>query len=293
MSFVIVTDTSSNLPTPYLKEHGVEVIPFTYHINGQEYACMDTESFDGPAYYGILRSGTRITTSQIPPQRYRDTFLPLLLAGKDILFVGMSSGISGSYASSEIAAAELREQFPERTIRTVDTLAAALGEGILVMHAVDWRDAGLSIDEIADLLLERRHRVAQIVLLDDLMYLSRGGRLSGAKALIGTVLGIRPILKGNSAGQLVVCGKVRSRRTGIATLAEKFPKLAENPRQHRVGIVYTDCKADAEALAEMLRQLPEPPKEIMTVCYEPVTGSYVGLGTVALFFEGIENVREY
>lgn len=293
MSFVIVTDTSSNLPTPYLKEHGVEVIPFTYHINGQEYACMDTESFDGPAYYGILRSGTRITTSQIPPQRYRDTFLPLLLAGKDILFVGMSSGISGSYASSEIAVAELREQFPERTIRTVDTLAAALGEGILVMHAVDWRDAGLSIDEIADLLLERRHRVAQIVLLDDLMYLSRGGRLSGAKALIGTVLGIRPILKGNSAGQLVVCGKVRSRRTGIATLAEKFAKLAENPGQQRVGIVYTDCKADAEALAEMLRQLPEPPKEIMTVCYEPVTGSYVGLGTVALFFEGIENVREY
>ena len=293
MSFVIVTDTSSNLPTPYLKEHGVEMIPFTYHINGQEYACMDTESFDGPAYYGILRSGTRITTSQIPPQRYRDTFLPLLLAGKDILFVGMSSGISGSYASSEIAAAELREQFPERTIRTVDTLAAALGEGILVMHAVDWRDAGLSIDEIADLLLERRHRVAQIVLLDDLMYLSRGGRLSGAKALIGTVLGIRPILKGNSAGQLVVCGKVRSRRTGIATLAEKFAKLAENPGQQRVGIVYTDCKADAEALAKMLRQLPEPPKEIMTVCYEPVTGSYVGLGTVALFFEGIENVREY
>lgn len=293
MSFVIVTDTSSNLPTPYLKEHGVEVIPFTYHINGQEYACMDTESFDGPAYYGILRSGTRITTSQIPPQHYRDTFLPLLLAEKDILFVGMSSGISGSYASSEIAAAELREQFPERTIRTVDTLAAALGEGILVMHAVDWRDAGLSIDEIADLLLERRHRVAQIVLLDDLMYLSRGGRLSGAKALIGTVLGIRPILKGNSAGQLVVCGKVRSRRTGIATLAEKFAKLAENPGQQRVGIVYTDCKADAEALAEMLRQLPEPPKEIMTVCYEPVTGSYVGLGTVAIFFEGIENVREY
>ncbi len=293
MSFVIVTDTSSNLPTPYLKEHGVEVISFTYHINGQEYACMDTESFDGPAYYGILRSGTRITTSQIPPQRYRDTFLPLLLAGKDILFVGMSSGISGSYASSEIAVAELREQFPERTIRTVDTLAAALGEGILVMHAVDWRDAGLSIDEIADLLLERRHRVAQIVLLDDLMYLSRGGRLSGAKALIGTVLGIRPILKGNSAGQLVVCGKVRSRRTGIATLAEKFAKLAENPGQQRVGIVYTDCKADAEALAEMLRQLPEPPKEIMSVCYEPVTGSYVGLGTVAIFFEGIENVREY
>ena len=293
MSFVIVTDTSANLPTPYLKEHGVEVIPFTYHINGQEYACLNTESFDGPAYYDILRSGTRITTSQIPPQRFLDTFTPILEAGSDILFVSMSSGISGSYASSEIAASELREKYPQRKIRTIDTLAASLGEGILVMHAVDWRDEGLSLDEIADRLLAQRQRVAQIVLLDDLMCLSRGGRLSGAKALIGTVLGIRPILKGNSDGQLVVCGKVRSRRTGIATLAEKFTKLAENPGQQRVGIVYTDCKADAEALAEMFRQLPEPPKEIMTVCYEPVTGSYLGLGAVALFFEGNENVREY
>lgn len=291
--FRIVTDTSANLPTGYLHAEGITVIPYTFQSGKGEQACMDLTTFDAKEFYVQMRSGVKVTTSQIPPQRYRDTFLPLLLAEKDILFVGMSSGISGSYASSEIAAAELREQFPERTIRTVDTLAAALGEGILVMHAVDWRDAGLSIDEIADLLLERRHRVAQIVLLDDLMYLSRGGRLSGAKALIGTVLGIRPILKGNSAGQLVVCGKVRSRRTGIATLAEKFAKLAENPGQQRVGIVYTDCKADAEALAEMLRQLPEPPKEIMTVCYEPVTGSYVGLGTVAIFFEGIENVREY
>lgn len=291
--FRIVTDTSANLPTAYLQQEHITIIPFTFHADGDEQACLDLNTFDAKTFYAQMRSGTKVSTSQIPPQRYLDVLTPMLEAGEDVLFVSMSSGISGSYASSEIAAAELREQFPERTIRTVDTLAAALGEGILVMHAVDWRDAGLSIDEIADLLLERRHRVAQIVLLDDLMYLSRGGRLSGAKALIGTVLGIRPILKGNSAGQLVVCGKVRSRRTGIATLAEKFAKLAENPGQQRVGIVYTDCKADAEALAEMLRQLPEPPKEIMTVCYEPVTGSYVGLGTVAIFFEGIENVREY
>lgn len=291
--FRIVTDTSANLPTAYLQQEHITIIPFTFQADGDEQACLDLNTFDAKTFYAQMRSGTKVSTSQIPPQRYLDVLTPMLEAGEDVLFVSMSSGISGSYASSEIAAAELREQFPERTIRTVDTLAAALGEGILVMHAVDWRDAGLSIDEIADLLLERRHRVAQIVLLDDLMYLSRGGRLSGAKALIGTVLGIRPILKGNSAGQLVVCGKVRSRRTGIATLAEKFAKLAENPGQQRVGIVYTDCKADAEALAEMLRQLPEPPKEIMTVCYEPVTGSYVGLGTVAIFFEGIENVREY
>ena len=160
--FRIVTDTSANLPTDYLLSEQITIIPYTFQSGKGEQSCMDLTTFDAKDFYAQMRSGVKVTTSQIPPQRYRDTFLPLLLAGKDILFVGMSSGISGSYASSEIAAAELREQFPERTIRTVDTLAAALGEGILVMHAVDWRDAGLSIDEIADLLLERRHRVAQI-----------------------------------------------------------------------------------------------------------------------------------
>lgn len=182
---------------------------------------MDTEEFnakEADAYFAAMKKGERVTTSQVPPQRYIDAFTPVLEAGNDILFVGMSSGISGSYASSEIAAAQLRETFPERTIRTVDTLGASMGEGIPVMHAVEWRAEGLGINEIADRLLDERACMYQGVLLDDLMYLSRGGRLSGAKAVIGTVLGIRPLLKGNDRGELVVCGKRAAERRRLRPL---------------------------------------------------------------------------
>lgn len=294
MSFVIATDTSANLPTPYTKEHGIVVVPFSYHIFGKEHFCTDTEAFEAneaDAYFAAMKKGERVTTSQIPPQRYIDVFTPILAAGNDILFVGMSSGISGSYASSEVAAMQLREAFPERTIRTVDTLGASMGEGIPVMHAVEWRAEGLGLCEIADRLLRERACMYQGVLLDDLMYLSRGGRLSGAKAVIGTVLGIRPLLKGNSDGELVVCGKARGRKAGLTALAERYGKLVTDAAKRIVSVVYTDCRQDAEELAEMIRRIA-PPKNLMVLRYEPVTGSYLGPGAVALFFEGGKDVRE-
>ena len=291
MSFVIVTDTSSNLPTPYLKEHGVEVIPFTYHINGQEYACMDTESFDGPAYYGILRSGTRITTSQIPPQRYRDTFLPLLLAGKDILFVGMSSGISGSYASGQIAARQLREEFPARKLLLVDTYSASLGEGLLVMRAVDCRREGMSIDDTYTLLRSLRHRMAQIFTVDDLRYLRRTGRLSSLEAAVGTVLQIKPLLKGDPQGKIVCFAKLRGRQRAIEAIAKRYEELVRDAQTQTVGIAHADCAPDAQILASLLRRSSCPPKQILLVDYEPVTGSHVGPGALALFFLSDDKVR--
>ena len=294
MSFVIATDTSANLPTPYTKEHGLVVIPLSYRVFGEEHFCMDTEEFnakEADAYFAAMKKGERVTTSQVPPQRYIDALTPVLEAGNDVLFVGMSSGISGSYASSEIAAAQLRETFPERTIRTVDTLGASMGEGIPVMHAVEWRGEGLGINEIADRLLDERACMYQGVLLDDLMYLSRGGRLSGAKAVIGTVLGIRPLLKGNDRGELVVCGKTRGRKAALAALAERYAKLVTDAAKRIVSVVYTDCKQDAEELAEMICKIAQP-RKMMVLRYEPVTGSYLGPGAVALFFEGGKDVRE-
>lgn len=291
MSFVISTDTSANLPTPYTKKHEIVVIPFTYSINGEEYSCMDTESFAGDDYFARLKDGMRVTTSQIPPQRYIDAWLPALAGGRDVVFVGMSSGISGSYASAEVAAMQLREAFPERRVYTIDTLAASLGEGLQVMHAVDWRAAGLTAEETAQLLRARRANMCQTVLLEDLMYLKRGGRLSGATAMIGTVLGIRPLLKGSSEGTFASCGKVRSRKAGLALLAERYEKLAVEPENRTVAIAYTDCREDAEKLAQLLRAAA-PMKELVLMQYEPVTGSYLGPGAVALFFEGDKDVRE-
>lgn len=291
MSFSIVTDTSANLPSAYLREHGIGVIPLSYNIHGQELTCLDTEKFDGGSYYSAIRSGAKVMTSQITPQLYLDTLTPILESGQDVLFVGMSSGISGSFNSAQIASVQLRESFPERKIRLVDTLAASLGEGILVMRAVKYRSGGMSIDKAADLLTEKRRGVYQAVMLEDLMYLHRGGRISGAKAIIGTVLGVRPILKGNSAGELIVISKARGRKAALAALLDKYISLVDKPEEQTVGIVYTDKPEQAEELAAMIRE-KLPPKQLLVVCYEPVTGSHVGPGTVALFFEGKDGVRE-
>jgi len=291
MSFSIVTDTSANLPTPILKQHGVGVIPFHFTVNSQELACLDTERFDGHAYYDGMRGGAAVSTSQINPQAYIDQFEPMLAAGQDILFVGMSSGISGSFQSAQIAMAQLRESWPDRQLRLVDTLGASLGEGLLVLQAIEGREAGRSLDEVTRELLALRRRMYQVFMVDDLMFLKKTGRVSGAVALVGTMLQIKPILKGNEKGQIVTCAKARGRHKAIEALAKRYDDYVVDAGEQTVGIAHADCPEDAAHLAQLLRK-NHPPKEIMTVMYEPVTGSHVGPGTLALFFLGGNDVRE-
>ena len=292
MSYIIATDTSANLPTPLLQEKGIVVVPFSYYFQGEERICLDTEAFDGPNYYQEIKSGALVSTSQIPPQRYVEYFTPVLQQEQDILYLGMSSGISGSFHSAEIAAAQLQEEFPQRNIRLVDTLAASLGEGLLVLEALSLQEKGLSLDETADILLEKRQSLYQVVVLDDLMYLKRGGRISSGKALVGTILDIKPILKGNAQGELVVCGKVRGRRKGLHYLAQKYTELVADAENQVVAIAYTDCPDDAAYLAELIRQ-SKAPKEVFLACYEPVTGAHIGPGVVALFFMGQDGIRAH
>ena len=290
MSYSIVTDTSANLPTPILEAANVPVIPFHYTYNGAEHACLDTEAFDGKLYYDAIRGGTSVSTSQINPQAYIDCFEPLLDAGQDILFIGMSSGISGSFQSAMMAMAQLRDSYPDREFRMVDTLGASLGEGILVLKAVEWRDAGMALDEVAKRLLALRHRMCQIFMVDDLMFLKKTGRVSGAAALVGTMLQIKPLLKGNERGEIVTYAKARGRRKAIEALARRYDEQVVDAGSQIVGIAHADCEKDAEFLAGLLRR-SHPPKEIMTVMYEPVTGSHVGPGTIALFFLADETTR--
>lgn len=294
-SFTIVTDTSANLPSPLLREHGIAVVPLTYHFEGEERCCMDTVPFQdeaGEYFYKKLYEGEKVSTSQVTPQKYHEAFEPLLKNGEDILFVGMSSGISGSYHASEVAAEQLRELYPERRILTFDTLAASLGEGKAVVHAIEYRDAGMSIDETYNKLLEDRDELYQVVILDDLMFLHKGGRVSAPKALLGKLLGVRPILKGDEEGHLVVCDKAKGRARGIEVLIKKYTELIDRAKEQLVCIAYTDCKEDALALKEKLCSIFKP-KQFMVERYEPVTGSYVGPGTIALFFEGKKGVRAY
>ena len=290
MAFAVMTDTSGNLPSRLLRERNIAVIPFSYYIDGREYQQLDTEKFDAESFYSRIRSGLRVTTSQIIPQRYRDEFEPVLQKGKDVLFVSMSSGISGSCYSAQLAAEELKEEYPERRIEVIDTLGASLGEGLVALRAAVLRDRGETAPAAAEKLRALSNRMFNVFTVDDLMHLKRGGRLSNLSAAVGFVLNIKPILKGNENGNIVSFAKLRGRKHAIRALADWYDRLAVKPEEQIVGIAQAGCREDAAYLAELLRK-NRPPKEILTVEYEPVTGSYVGPGALALFFESEDGVR--
>ena len=309
--FKLMTDTSANLEPDVISAYDIGVIPFNYYLNGDERTCMDIAAFDGKAYYDAIRSGAKASTSQVPPQRYIEYMEPVLKQGLDILFIGMSSGISGSYSSAataaqelrdlffiglaagisgayssaETAARELRELYPERRIVTVDTLGASLGEGLFVIRAGEMMREGADMEEIAREIINTRHKMCQVFTVDDIMHLRRTGRLSNIAAMIGSVLNIKPLLKGDGEGKIVCFQKVRGKKTALKAIAAKYDELVENAADQIVGIAHADCSDDAAALAEMIR-VKNPPKQIMTVCYEPVTGAHVGPGALALFFIG-------
>ena len=283
MSYTIFTDTSANLPTPLTEKLGLRVLPFKFYLNGEEQDCLDTEAFDGAAFYDAIRNGAEVTTSQINVGTFVDSFESVLREGQDVIFVGMSSGISGSFNSAEVAAAQLREKYPERTIRTIDTLGASLGEGLIAVRGAELRDQGLTVDEAADRLLEMRESMYQVFTVDNLMHLRKTGRLSNASAVVGTVLNIKPLLKGNENGQIVSFMKLRGRKKALNAMGDKYDELVRNAADQVIGIAHADCQEDADYLISLLKK-NNPPKDILTVCYEPVTGSHVGPGTLALFF---------
>lgn len=288
MSFEIFTDSASNLPAEYEKEHNIREIAYVFSFNGQDHRCLSTDVFDGHEFYDGMRSGVIVTTSQINPQTFISNWSKYLDEGKDILHISMSSGISGSYNSACIAKSEIEADYPDRRIIVIDTLSASMAEGLIVYRAQELRDKGCSIEETeAELLVMRKH-ITQVFTVDELKYLRRTGRISNGAAIVGTVLQVKPLLKGNEQGQIVTFGKVRGRRKAIEGLAAKYDELVEDTS--RIGIAHADCIEDAEYLISLLNR-NKPPKEIITVMYDPCTGSHVGPGTLALFFVGVEDAR--
>ena len=282
MSFAISTDTSANLPTAELQWHQLYLLPFSYIVNDVEHQCLDLTAFDGDAYYEMLRH-TPASTSMISMDQYRQLWEPLLQEGRDILHVGMSSGISGAYQSAVMAARELRKEYPQRRLVVFDTRAASLGEGIQVLHAATCREAGYTLDETVRELTELRPRIRQVFTVDDLMHLRRGGRVSAVSAAVGTALRIKPLLKGDEAGRIVVFNKVQGRKRSVRALADSFAANAELLGRWPIGIAHAGCRDEALALATMLRE-SDPKARIIVVDYEPVTGSHVGPGALAMFY---------
>ena len=282
----LYTDTSANLPLALLREYDIAVIPFSYTVNGVAEDYKEETDFDGKAFYDAMRRGAEVKTSMVNPATAAAFFERALAQGDDVLYVGMSGGISGTAQAAVIAAGELTEKYPARKIVTIDTYAASLGEGLQVLEAARMIEEGKSLDEIKAYLLSRRPHMCQFFTVDDLAYLKRGGRISSATALIGTVLSIKPILCGDETRHIVSCGKVRGMKRAYQELANYYDGRALD-KSEMLGIAHADNEEGAQALIALLRDKGFT-GECLNVVYEPVTGAHVGPGTVALFFYGKE-----
>lgn len=286
MPFAIFTDGCSNLPGGQIEKHNIRVLPCTYTLDGVQYVYNgDIDSFDAPAHYNTLRAGHLIQTSLLNTQLFLEHFRPVLEAGQDVIYVGMSSGISGTYNAARMAAQELMEEFPGRKVYTVDSRGAGMGTGILTLRAADFREAGMNVDEAYQALQEATDNLCEYFTVDDLMFLNRTGRLSGAGAVVGTMLNIKPILRGDEEGYIVTSQKIRGRKKAVETLAKIYAEKVVDPANQRVGITHGDCPEEAQALAEKICAAGKP-GELLLCPHEPFTGSHVGPGMLAVFFFG-------
>ncbi len=227
MSCAVFTDSCSNLPGSLLQHFGIRVLPCSYTVDGKQIIYGgDIEAFDAHTYYELLRQGKRVTTSLLNTQVFLDHFRPALEQGLDVVYVGLSAGISGTYQAACIAAAELRDEFPERTVCPVDSMGAGFGTGLLACRAAELRDEGRSAAEATAVLEQEVQNLCEFFTVSDLMFLHRTGRVQAAAALVGTVLNLKPILRGDEEGHIVTCEKVRGRARAIANLAARYETRA-------------------------------------------------------------------
>ncbi len=288
MSFAVFTDGCSNLPGRVLKALDIRVLPCSYTLDDVPGVFQgDIDSFDTHTYYEKLRGGSVMKTSLLNADLFQSYFRPQLEQGRDIVYAGLSSGISGTFQAANMAAIELQEEFPQRRIRLVDSLGAGFGPGLLACKAADLRAEGKTADEAADILEQLVPRLLQFFTVDDLNFLKRTGRVSGASAMIGTALGIKPVLWGDPTGHIVAYRKCRGRKKAIDTIAELYRNNVADAGRQRVAISHGDCLEEAQQLAERICQIAQP-KELILCPHEPFTGSHVGPGMLALFFFGTD-----
>jgi len=279
----IITDSSANLPEDWLDRHGVGIVSFHYLLDGVEYrAWAPGQVYDGPAFFGAMRRGASVTTAQVDLQQYLDLCAPILERGEDLIYVSMSAGISGNFQTACMAREALLEQYPDRRMLCFDSKGASLGQGLLVMELAAQKEAGADFDAACAWLEKNQPLLRQRFTVEDLQYLRKGGRLSNAAATVGTVLGIKPLLMGNTQGKIVSYAKVRGRRASIEALYGIFLEEAADG-QGTVALAHCDCEPEALELAARLRATGKT-RDVLVRCYEPVTGSHLGPGALALFY---------
>ena len=283
MSYRIITDSCCDLPESMYGQLGLSMIPLTLNFRGSEHTDL-SEGFMKEMYAG-MRAGETASTAAVNPDGWASIMEPVLAAGEDVLVLAFSSGLSTTYQSAVIAAQELQEKYPERKLCVVDTLCASLGQGLFVWHATKKRDAGMSLEELTAWCEEYKLKLCHWFTVDDLMFLKRGGRVSAATALVGTMLQIKPVMHVDNEGHLIKISTARGRKASINALAAKMGETMLPGVNDTVFICHGDCIEDAEYLAKQVKE-KYGVKEVLIYYTGAVIGSHSGPGTLALFYLG-------
>lgn len=279
--YVICTDSACDIPVELLKEWGVAMQSLSFRFEGseKEYFSGDMEPH---AFYDEMRAGKVAQTAAANQDGFRRAFEEELKKGNDILYIGFSSGLSTTFNSGRLACEDLAEEYPERKLVAVDTLAASAGEGLLVYLAVQKKNDGASLEEVAQYMEDVKLQLCHLFTVDDLVYLKRGGRVSPAVALVGGLLGIKPLMHVDNEGHLIKTGTARGRKASLKAMADRFVEIVTDPTD-TIFISHGDCREDVEELVTMLKARGAKDVQLITQV-GPVIGAHSGPGTVALFF---------
>ncbi len=285
MPYQIVTDSSCNLSEALIDEFGLEILPLTFMVDGeQRQSYLKGQVTDLKQFYTMMREGKVITTSLPNLADSEELFTQILESGNDVLYLGFSSGLSGTYEGMATLATGLRERFPERTFECIDTFAASLGEGLLIYHACKLKQEGKSLQEVAEWVRSNRLKLAHWFTVDDLMFLYRGGRVSRTAAFAGQLLKIKPVLHVDDEGHLIPMEKARGRKKSIQALVDHMEKTANPPVTEQViGISHGDCPEDVEYLQKLITERFGETQYLVNYV-DPVIGAHSGPGTLALFY---------
>ena len=281
MSYQIITDSCCDFTQQQYTENKVSCASLTVTYNGESRNNF-SDAAAVKAFYDQLRAGVTASTSAANPDDWSKLMRPVLERGEDVLVLCFSSGLSTTYQSAVIAAAELREEYPQRTIHVIDTLCAALGQGLLVYYTCRKRDEGMDIDTLAAWVEAHKLNICHWVTVDDLAHLKRGGRISATTAIVGTMLNVKPIIYMDNEGHLINSAKVRGRKAAMEYLMKKYDETVTDKEIAFIG--HGDCPEDAAALEEMLRE--RGVKNIVTGYVGPVIGAHTGPGVLVVFFMG-------
>lgn len=291
-SFDIYVDSAANLPDELIKEYDIKVISYTCSVDGRDMECYeDGVPFAETAkkFYAAMREGAETKTTLVNADKIKTAIVPSLQAGRDVLLITIAEGISGTYNQGEFAAKELKEQFPDRKVLVAQSANASLGEGLVALYAAKHADLGESVDACYQWVLDNRFNIHGICTVDSLKYLKRGGRVSTALAIAGTILNIKPVLHGDENSKLTVFANERGRKKSIAKLVEEFKENVIDPESQTIAIAHADCEDEALELAAKLKDLGA--NEIIMNYYDLCTGAHAGPGTIALFFFGKSRLK--